>query len=57
MDARQGFDEHAQGLKILIAECELAQAKGAGIGIPGGGLYRGSQKSSTLPSLAWRDGA
>jgi hypothetical protein len=58
MDAGERLDEQAQRLEVLLAEGELPQAQGGAGGVTRrGGLYGRVQKSSTLPSLAWREGA
>ena len=58
MDAGERLDERAQRLEVLLAEGELPQPPqgGGGAGVPGTCLSGGVQKSSTLPSLAWREG-
>jgi hypothetical protein len=58
MDAGERFDQDAQRLEVLLAEGEFAQPEGGGRGIArgGAGLDGRVQNSSTLPSLACREG-
>ena len=58
MDAGERLDERAQRLEVLLAEGELPQPQtGGGARVPRRACLGGrGQNSSTLPSLAWREG-
>jgi hypothetical protein len=59
IDAGERLDERAQRLEVFLAKGELPQPPqgGGSAGVPRRArLYGDVQKSSTLPSLAWREG-